>query len=158
MAYTFVTVWYIQAPLDAVCDVICESMAWPQWWPNVERVEELIPCDVHGLGGVRRYTWHGRLPYRFSFDVRVVHFVPLQVIEGHAKGDLEGVGRWLFSVDGDVTIVRYEWRIRITSVWLRLLARFARPLIRWNHNAVMQQGGEALALKVKASSLRVMHL
>jgi hypothetical protein len=107
---------------------------------------------------VRRYTWKGRLPYRFTFDIRVVNFIPMRVIEGHAKGDLEGVGRWLFSAEGETAIVRYEWQIRITSVWMNLLARLARPLIIWNHNAVMQQGGEALALRVNASTVRVIHL
>ena len=158
MEYSFVTVWYVKAPLDAVCAVIYQSMAWPQWWPNVERVEELIPSDANGLGGVRRYTWRGRLPYRLTFDICVVNFIPQREIEGHAQGDLEGVGRWLFSVEDDVTIVRYEWRIRITSVWMNLLALLVRPLIIWNHNTVMQQGGEALALRLNASSIRVMHL
>lgn len=158
MEYRFVTVWYVKAPIADVCAVIYQSMTWPQWWPNVESVEELLPSDADGLGGVRRYTWKGRLPYRFTFDIRVVNFIPMRVIEGRAKGDLEGVGRWLFSAEGETTIVRYEWQIRITSVWMNLLARLARPLIIWNHNAVMQQGGEALALRVNASTVRVIHL
>lgn len=113
-----------------------------------ESVEELAPGDARGIGSVRRYTWRGRLPYRLTFDirvVRVVHAIPLTRVEGIASGDVEGRGRWSFATDGAVTSVRFEWQIRTTAVWMNLLALFARPLIKWNHDGVMRRGGEALA-------------
>ena len=85
--YRFVTTWRIEAPLQTVCEAICYSMNWPHWWSNVERVEEIAPCDAQGIGGVRRYTWRGTLPYRLTFDIRVIRFEPLSVIEGVASGD-----------------------------------------------------------------------
>lgn len=157
MEYSFVTVWYIEAPIEAVCGVIYHSLSWPQWWRNVESVEELAPGNARGLGCVRRYTWRGRLPYRLTFDIRVIHFVPLAAIEGIASGDVEGKGRWSFTAEGAVTIVRYEWQVRTTPVWMNLLALVARPFIEWNHNAVMQQGGEALARKLNARLLEIAH-
>lgn len=157
MNYRFVTTWRIEAPLQAVSEAICYSMNWPHWWSNVERVEEIAPCDAQGIGGVRRYTWRGNLPYSLTFDIRVIHFEPLAVIEGVASGDVEGQGRWSFSTDGAVTIVRYEWQIRTTRAWMNLLAVFARPIIEWNHNAVMQQGGMALARKLNARLVDIAH-
>jgi hypothetical protein len=47
------------------------------------------------------------------------------------------------TVDGSVTIVRYQWNEHTTLIWMNLLPLFVRPLIKWNHSAVMQQGGEA---------------
>ena len=157
MEYRFVTVWHIEAPLEAVCDAIYHSLNWPQWWRNVESVEELVPGDARGIGSVRRYTWRGRLPYRLTFDICVVHVEPLAAIEGIASGDVEGRGRWLFSTDGDVTIVRYDWQVRTTPMWMNLLALCARPFIEWNHNAVMRQGGEALARRLNARLVKVAH-
>lgn len=157
MEYRFITVWHIEAPLEAVCDAIYHSLSWPQWWRNVERVEELAPGDARGIGSVRRYTWRGRLPYRLTFDICVVHDEPLATIEGIASGDVEGKGRWSFSADGNVTIVRYDWQVRTTPMWMNLLALFARPFIEWNHNAVMRQGGEALARKLNARLVKVAH-
>lgn len=157
MNYRFVTTWRIEAPLQSVSEAICYSMNWPHWWSNVEKVEEIAPCDAQGIGGVRRYTWRGSLPYRLTFDIRVIHFEPLNVIEGIASGDVEGRGRWSFSADGAVTIVRYEWQIRTTRAWMNLLAVFARPVIEWNHNAVMQQGGVALARKLNARLVDIAH-
>jgi len=157
MKYRFVTVWHIEAPLEEVCDAIYHSLNWPQWWRNVESVEELVPGDARGIGSVRRYTWRGRLPYRLTFDICVVHIEPLAAIEGIASGDVEGRGRWSFSVEGAVTIVRYDWQVRTTPVWMNLLALFARPFIEWNHNAVMQQGGEALAHMLNARLVEIAH-
>lgn len=157
MNYSFVTTWQIEAPLQAVCDAICEPQGWPLWWHNVENVEEIVPGDVHGIGSVRRYTWRGRLPYRLTFDIRVVHYEPLAVVEGIATGDVEGRGCWSFASDGPVAIVRYEWEVHTTRPWMNALALVARPLIEWNHNAVMQQGGMALAQKLNARLVGIRH-
>lgn len=158
MKYRFVTIWSIEAPIETVCEAIYHSLSWPQWWRNVERVEELASGDALGIGSVRRYTWRGRLPYRLTFDIRVIHIEPLAAIEGVASGDVEGVGRWSFTTDGAVTIVRYEWQVRTTPVWMNLLAMFGSPFVKWNHDAVMQQGGEALARMLNARLVEIAHL
>ena len=157
MEYRFLTIWRIEAPIEAVCEAIYQSLIWPQWWRNVERVEELAPGDARGIGNVRRYSWRGRLPYRLTFDICVSHIDPLTAIDGIASGDVEGKGRWSFTADGAVTVVRYEWWVRTTPVWMNLLALVARPFIRWNHNAVMQQGGEALAHMLNARLVQIAH-
>lgn len=37
-------------------------------------------------------------------------------IESAVQGDLEGVGRWHFSNEGAVSVVRYEWHLHSTTV------------------------------------------
>jgi hypothetical protein len=157
MEFRFVTLWCIEAPLEAVCDAISHSLCWPQWWRNVESVEELVPGDASGIGSVRRYTWRGLLPYRLTFDIRVVHAEPLNTVAGIASGDVEGQGRWSFSSDGRVTSARFEWQIRTVPVGMNLLALVARPLIKWNHDGVMRRGGEALARRLNARLVRIAH-
>jgi len=157
MEYRFVTLWRIEAPIEAVCEAISHSLNWPQWWCNVESVEELAPGDARGIGSVRRYTWRGRLPYRLTFNICVVHAIPLTSVEGIASGDVEGQGRWFFATDGAVTSARFEWQIRTTTVWMNLLALVARPLIKWNHDGVMRHGGEALARRLNARLVGIAH-
>jgi Polyketide cyclase / dehydrase and lipid transport len=157
MEYSFVTVWHIEAPLEAVCEIICHSLTWPQWWHNVKSVEEITPGDARGIGSVRRYIWRGYLLYQLTFDIRVTHIEPKAVIEGIASGDVEGKGRWSFTADGAVTIVRHEWQVRTTPAWMNLMALFARPFFKWNHNAIMQQGGEALARMLNARLVEIAH-
>lgn len=155
--YHFVTVWHIEAPLEAVCAAIEQSLSWPQWWRCVERVEQLAPGDAGGIGCVLRYTWKGRLPYRLTFDMRVTRIEPLVAVEGIASGQLEGHGRWSFSSMAASTVVRYEWQVRTTPRWMRLLAPFARAVFKWNHDAVMQQGGEGLARQLNARLIGIAH-
>jgi hypothetical protein len=40
---------------------------------------------------------------------------------------------------------------------MNLLALFARPFIKWNHDTVMQQGGEALARRLNARLVDIAH-
>lgn len=157
MEYRFVTIWSIEAPLESVCEAISLSLAWPQWWRCVESVAEIFPGDAAGFGRVLRYTWRGRLPYRLTFDVRIVDIQPLVAVAGVAEGDVEGTGRWSFTSQGPVTHVRYDWQVRTTPAWMNLLALFARPFIRWNHNFVMRQGGEALAQRLNARLVAIRH-
>jgi hypothetical protein len=97
------------------------------------------------------------LPYRVRFDMRVTRVEPLMSLEGEASGDVEGSGCWHFSSQNDVTIVRYEWRVRTGRGWMKLLAPIARPLFKWNHDYVMQRGAEALARRLDARLVGVEH-
>jgi hypothetical protein len=155
--YHFVTIWHIEAPIEAICEAIYHSLSWPQWWRDVKKVEELSPGDACGIGSIRRYSWRGRLPYRLNFDICVIYIEPLVTIEGIASGDVEGMGRWSFTTDDRVTVVRFEWQVRTTPYWMSLLAVFARPLFKWNHDAVMQRGGEALARMLNTRLVSITH-
>ena len=146
----FVTLWTIEAPRTAVCDAIEHSLEWPHWWPGVEQVEEIARGDTNGIGSVRRYVWKSRLPYRLRFDIRVTCMQPLTMVEGVASGDVEGVGRWSFAGEGKLTVARYDWQVRPTARWMRILMPLARPLFRWNHDILMRQGAEGLARLLNA--------
>src|SRR5262249_13571896 len=110
--YQLSTIWRLEAPLQAVWTAIHDSSHWPDWWKSVEQVSELEAGTTDGIGSLQRYTWKGRLPYRVVFDIRVTRIEPLVALEGIASGDLEGIGIWRFTSDQNITIVRYEWRVR----------------------------------------------
>ncbi len=150
--YNFVTRWRFGAPLEAVWDLVFRSEEWPAWWRGVERVEVLEEGDANHVGGVRRYTWKSKLPYRLSFDMRLVRVEPHAVIEGVAFGELTGRGLWTFSSGaGETTDVRYDWHVETTKPWMNLLAPLAKPIFKWNHNVVMGWGEEGLAKRLKES-------
>jgi len=153
--YHFLTLWKLAAPRAIVCQVIEDSLAWPQWWPGVEHVEELDPGDAAGIGSIRRYTWKGRLPYRLRFDIEVTRALRRHMVEGVASGDVEGIGCWHFATEGDNTLVRYEWKVRPTRSWMRLLSPLASPVFRWNHDVLMRQGGEGLARRLNTRLLDI---
>lgn len=151
--YSFVTVWRFRSPLAPVWDLIYRSEDWPSWWRGVERVERVEAGDAEGLGSVHRYTWKSKLPYRLEFDMRLTRVEPLSVIEGEAIGELTGHGRWRLTSDGDVTTARYDWNVVTTKAWMNLLAPIARPFFKWNHDVVMDWGGEGLARRLGVERL-----
>ena len=143
--YKFVTVWRIEAPIDAVWEAIYRSETWPAWWGSVRRVVEVAPGNDDGIGNVRRYFWRSRLPYDLVFEVKVTRIDRPVSLVGVSAGELVGRGTWDLSQDGAVTTVRNTWEVRTTKRWMNLLAPLARPLFGWNHAFSMRQGGEGLA-------------
>ena len=155
--YRLVTVWRIEAPLAAVYAAVCEPLCWPEWWPDAQRIEQRQAGAADGVGRVLHCTWQGRLPYRLGFDLITTRMQPLEAVEGVVEGDLEGIGRCLFSQAGAVTTVRHEWRVRTTRSWMNLLAPCARPLFKRNHALAMKRGGEGLARRLDARLLGLEH-
>ncbi len=153
--YRFVTIWEVDAPLQEVWDLIVDADQWPSWWKAVEQVVELKPGQPDHLGNLRRYTWKTPLSYTLTIDMRVTRFEPPVLLEGIASGDVEGRGLWQFSSTGPRTVVHYTWNVRTTKPWMNLLALLIRPVMEWNHNAVMRQGGEGLAQRLGTRLIRM---
>lgn len=145
--YEFLTTWVVDAPIDAVFDIISDAAAYPTWWKGVKRVERLAPGDGSGVGEVDRFTWRSVLPYSLTFDATVTRVERPHLLEGHATGELEGVGIWRL-YEGDGTAIVYDWRIRTTRRWMNVLGPLPRPAFVWNHDVVMRQGGVGLARKL----------
>lgn len=148
--YHLITRWQFDAPLDAVWDEITHPESWPDWWGGAECVVVLDHGDASGVGARQRYTWKSLLPFRLTFVSRVTRVEPRCLLEGLVEGELEGVGCWYFTRENGLTIVRYEWRVRTTRGWMNFLAPLARPLFRWNHDALMRKGGLGLARHLRA--------
>ena len=142
--YRFLTTWVLDAPRERVWDAIYGVEKWPEWWPGVELVEKLGHGDERGVGSIYRHRWRSRLPYTVGFDMRTTRIEHQRLLEGTARGELEGVGRWRLW-DGDGTAVTYEWNVRTTAVWMNAVTPVARPVFVWSHNVVMRWGGEGLA-------------
>jgi polyketide cyclase/dehydrase/lipid transport protein len=148
--YHLVTLWRVDAPLEAVWDAITHPECWPDWWEGAECVVRLAEGDESGVGASQRYTWKSVLPYRLTFVSRVTRVEHQRLLEGCVEGELEGIGCWQFDRDNGLTLVRYEWKVRTTRRWMNLLAPLAKPIFRWNHDALMREGGLGLARYVHA--------
>src|SRR3954471_22854474 len=91
--YSFLTTWLLDAPREPVWEAIHDQAAWPSWWRGVEEATELHKGEENGLGSVSRMVWKSLLPYRVSFEVTTTRIEYPTLMEGHAVGELDGVGR-----------------------------------------------------------------
>ena len=152
--YQFVTVWRFDAPIEKVWARIKDSETWSDWWKGVLKVERLKDGDAHGRGAIHRSTWQSALPYKLVFDSETVRVEELKLIEVRAFGELEGAGVWtLTAEDANTTRVEYDWRVKTTKAWMNILAPIAKPLFRWNHDTLMNRGGQGLAKKLNCKLL-----
>jgi hypothetical protein len=147
-AYSFLTTWCVEAPVQRVWDVIFEVERYPEWWPGVRKVSELAPGDEHGLGALHRLEWRSKLPYSLEFDMRVTRTEPPYLLEGQASGELEGSGVWRLYEGAAGTAVVYSWDVSTTRRWMNRIAPLARPAFEWNHDYVMRNGAHGLAKKL----------
>jgi uncharacterized protein YndB with AHSA1/START domain len=144
--YEFLTRWQLDAPIEAVFELLRDSERYPSWWKGVKRVELLQTGSDGGVGDISRFTWRSILPYSLSFDLRVTRVERPFTIEGQASGELEGTGIWTLStLDGGGTTVLYDWRVRTTKAWMNAFGPLPRPAFAWNHDVVMRQGAKGLA-------------
>jgi len=144
--YAFLTTWLLESSRQPVWEALHDQESWPSWWRGVEEATELSrPPGGDDVGTVARMVWRSLLPYRVEFEVTTTRVEHPHLLEGHAVGELEGVGRWrLYEQDG-VTAVLYEWNVKTTKPWMNLLAPLLRPAFEWNHDWVMARGGEGIA-------------
>jgi hypothetical protein len=144
VSHTFdlVTDWHFEAPLERVWALVQHVEAWPDWWPAVTSALLLKPGDAQGLGAIHHLMWKTALPYAIAFDVEVVRIEPMQLIEGRARGQLEGRGLWTFEGDAERTHVRYDWQVALAERWMRATVPLLRGIFAWNHGKVMA-GGES---------------
>lgn len=61
-AYSFVTDWTLDAPLDVVWAELDAAERYPQWWPAMVRYVDLTP-ELHGVGARAERITRGVLPY-----------------------------------------------------------------------------------------------
>jgi hypothetical protein len=147
-AYSFLTTWCVDAPIDRVWDVIYASERYPEWWNGVRKVTELEPGGEHGVGSLSRLEWRSRLPYTLVFDLRVTRSQPPHLLEAQALGELEGIGIWRLYSGAAGTAVVYSWEVATTRRWMNRLSPLARPAFAWNHDYVMRQGAHGLATRL----------
>ncbi len=138
--FHLITEWTLDAPIDAVWEVLTIPEDWPRWWKAVKRVDLLEKGNSDGTGSLRRMTWATALPYALSFDMRTTKIEPKALIEGQASGELNGLGRWTLRADGNQTRVRYDWIVAVSKPWMQLCAPVLPPVFAWNHNVVMGWG------------------
>ena len=154
--YEFTTIWRFDAPLQPIWKEIKATENWSDWWKGVLKVEELKKGDEDGVGSIHRSTWKSALPYKIMFDSEVVRVEHLKIIEARAFGELEGRGLWQFKAESENrTRVQYDWFVKTTKPWMNFIAPIARPFFRWNHNVIMNWGGEGLANKLGCNLLEI---
>ncbi len=141
----FQTVWLVEAPRQAVWDVLSDVLRWPEWWYGAKAVDELDAGDARRVGSRYRVRWRARLLYTVEMDFVVDEVEEPVRMAGRASGELKGAGVWRLSEDACSTRVTFDWDVCTTRRWMDAVALVARPVLAHNHHWIMRRGREGLA-------------
>jgi len=149
--YHFVTHWRVRGTIEEAADVLADPLDLPRWWPSVYLdVRELVPGDpVTSVGREIELFTKGWLPYTLVWRFRVTENRRPHGSAIEAFGDLEGIGRWSLSQEGDFARISYDWRVRADKPLLRWLSFALRPFFAANHRWAMERGEVSLARELE---------
>ncbi|WNQ10327.1 SRPBCC family protein [Paenibacillus aurantius] len=147
--YAFRTIWEVEADLPRVWELLSDYQ-YGQWWKGVSAYKVREGSPGNGIGSVYASIFRTKLPYRLIFLSELVHCEPMRALEFKAYGELEGRGAWKLTQHGTITRIEYRWQVNTNKSWMNRLAPLLRPLYRWNHRKVMDEGARGFAKKLGA--------
>ena len=147
--YNLTTRWELEAVPREVYDLVADGGAYPHWWPSVFlEAQVLEPGDPRGVGRLVEVRTAVFLLFTLRWRYRVTSVRPGETLAVETTGDLEGVGLWSFEPSDASTVVRFNWRGRVTRSPFRQLPTFLRPLAQACHRRAMERGFTSLLLEV----------
>lgn len=150
--YLFISSWTIGAPRDQLWDMTNE-IEGIDCWNNVvfEKVEHGAGPD--GIGDVFRCTFKTKMLFRLSIHLKVVDRRKPNQFTLEVEGPLAGIGTCYMeqTEDGQSTLLRCEWKVRLHQSGLRALNPVLRPVYIWSHDRVMDEGVQGVAESLNAT-------
>ena len=129
--FDFATSFTLEAPRTRVHDVLLELERYSEWWPQVRAVGKLD--DDHALVVCR-----SRLPYDLDLVLTAVSREPRHLEVG-IDGPITGWARFaLHESAPGLTEVRFDQEVRADAPSFVVASYVVKPLLRWNHDQMMQ--------------------
>lgn len=136
--------WHIAAPVETVWAALADLPRWRHWWPGVDQVRTLRPCQPDGAGGLCRIQSALGWPFRIALDIETLGATTGEQLRLRSRGALQGDAIWLLRRDGAATAITCVWRVEWPSRRARGLALFSSPMLRWRHRRLMASGEAGL--------------
>ena len=90
--YQFLTTWCIDAPTDAVFDVLHDPRVTRGGGRGSEASRSCGRGGETSVGELVRFGWRSVLPYSLAFELRATRVERPHLLEGRATGERAGVG------------------------------------------------------------------
>jgi len=120
-----------------VWEAMTHTGRYPAWWPWLRRL------DAEGLVAGDVWDCHVQppLPYSLRFSITLDEVVEGRSVRATVAGEIFGTADVELSPAArGATVVRLVSDLTPTAGRLRAFASFARPLVTWGHDWVIDQG------------------
>lgn len=139
--YAFTAHWFVPFPRARVAEVLVDLEHYPHWWPEVVAVASLGADDAWVL-------CRSRLPYTLDLLLHARDRGPQELVTT-IGGDLTGWARWRLTERPGGTEMHYRQEVEVTGRLMRAASRVARPLLVWNHEAMMANCRDGLTGRLR---------
>jgi uncharacterized membrane protein len=151
--YNLDTIFSIDEPIENIWDEVINFENWPSWWIGLERVENLHRSESVE-GNMYKSIFKGYIPYSLSFYAFVDKVVPMSMISTKINGDLEGEGMCRFSEKENRTELSFQWHVKPTKLWMKIMSPLARSYFVKNHDRIMDKGFKGLIKSLKKNNFQ----
>jgi uncharacterized protein YndB with AHSA1/START domain len=130
--------WDFPVGREQLWDVVTAVEQYPRWWPWLRRFDP-------GDGFECSSRWSGivvpPLPYVVRFRVQLEEVEPGDRVRATVGGDVKGWAELSLHDGADgASSARLRSDLAPTNPVLRQFAMVARPMVRWGHEWVLDQG------------------
>jgi uncharacterized protein YndB with AHSA1/START domain len=125
----------LPASPERVWSAIARFDRYEEWWSWLRELR--VDGDGLQAGSILDGTVVPPLPYRMRIHVTLVECTAPRVIRATVEGDLRGQARLRLTPIGGRTRADVDWTIEMMQVPIRLVSRFARPVLLWGHDRVV---------------------
>jgi hypothetical protein len=127
--------WFDLTP-EQLWERIQKFDRFENWW------QWLTELRIEGEGLSTGTVLHGvvtpPLPYRMQLRIELTDAERPHSVNASIGGDLVGEARLQLRHDEGQTCAEVAWTIEMQQPAMRLAARFARPLLQWGHDRVVE--------------------
>ena len=128
--------WRFDVSAGELWSVLSRTDDFPRWWTWLHRFES----DGLVEGTTARCLVRAPVPYSFAFELDVLRVVPERLVETRVHGGMEGDARLEIVPDGPACDARVSWELDMRDRLLRNAAVFARPLLVWGQQWIVDTG------------------
>ncbi|WP_197321486.1 SRPBCC family protein [Saccharomonospora sp. NB11] len=140
--YRFRTRWWLRADAPTVFAVLADLADYPRWWRDVRSVRQ---CDADTAELRARAV----LPFTLALVLRrTEQDSRTGRLAVAIDGDLSGSLRAEVGPDGLGTRVEIVQEVEVRRRLLRVLSPWLRPVLRFNHAAMMRRGRQGLVTRL----------
>jgi uncharacterized protein YndB with AHSA1/START domain len=129
------------ADAQTVWDAIGDVESYREWWPW------LVDFEAKGLhlGDVWQCAVKPPLPYTLRFDIELIDLVEPSLITAEVTGDISGGARLEIRPGDHGSDLRLISSLQPTGLAFRVLATAARPVARYGHDWILDNGAAQFA-------------
>jgi hypothetical protein len=134
--FAFDRSWTFPVSPEELWRVLSVTDDYRKWWRWLTRFES----DGLVEGATADCVVQAPLPYSLRFRVQILEVEPARLVRTQVTGDLDGPAQLEISPHAEGAQARLVWEVDLRSPLLRPMARWARPLMHWGHDWVVETG------------------